>query len=103
MTIVLVLFTLSIISVGILVIELKRDVIRQHHKLLNKLNELSISIKDTHAQVINAEKISRYALDASNSIVERFTKIDHNNTDIHQVCVMIAKEIQAAREVQKRI
>ncbi len=69
----------------------------------NSYMALEKSIKDTHAQVINAEKISRYSLDASNAIVESFKKIADNNVDIHNVCTMIAREIQAAKEAQKRI
>lgn len=102
MTWILILLFVTLLALGVLIIELKRDTIKQHHILLNKMNELNVSIKDAHAQVINAEKISRYALEASSSIVEKFSKLDDNNSDIHNVCIMIAKEIQAAREAQKR-
>lgn len=90
---ILIIFLIGALAVGLFAL---------YEQATNTYMALEKSIKDTHAQVINNEKITRIVLDSTSSIVETFKKIDDNNTDIHKVCVMIAKEIQAAREAQKR-
>ncbi len=93
---------LILISIIVLNLVVGIGLFRVYEQLIDVRTGLQKAIENAHAQVINNEKITRIVLDMAEKSAPILSKVSDNNTDIHNVCIMVAKEIQAAKEAQKR-